>query len=205
MKLLSFFETKKILEKYKIPILETYFLEKIDDFKKVKISPPWVIKLSGIPHRTEKKAVFLKVKEKNLKEVLKKIFSLKEKLKAEGVLVQRYFEGIELFLGGKEDKIFGKILLFGLGGIFVEVLKDISYGICPLSKKEAQDMIKNLKGYKILKGYRKKEGVSEKKLQKILLSFSRLLEKEKEIKEVDLNPLLGKGKEIFAADFKIWI
>jgi acyl-CoA synthetase (NDP forming) len=95
------------------------------------------------------------------------------------------------------------MILCGLGGIFIEVLKDVSAGLVPLSQAEALSMIRSLKSYKIIQGVRGQEGVSEDKFAEIILRLSALLEAAPEIVEMDLNPLLGRGDRLLAVDARI--
>ncbi len=117
-----------------------------------------------------------------------------------GVLAQKMAKGTEIIIGGKRDVQFGPTVLVGLGGIFVEVFQDYAIGICPLSSAEATDMISSLKAYPILKGYRGKPGVSIPKLKEAILKVSRLMVKETEVEELDLNPLIGNEKGLIAVD-----
>jgi acetyltransferase len=124
---------------------------------------------------------------------------------AKAVLIQPMKKGIELFIGAKKEGDFGHMVLCGLGGIFIEVLKDINVSLAPVSKMEATEMIQNLKSYKIIQGVRNQEGVNENQFAEIIVKVSDLLLAAPEIAELDLNPLLGNSKEIFAVDARIMI
>ena len=124
---------------------------------------------------------------------------------ATGVLVQKMLHGRELFIGAKYEPRFGHIVLCGLGGIFVEVLKDVSSGLAPLSFDEALSMIRSLRTYKIIKGVRGQQGVNERKYAEIIVRLSTLLRFATEIKEMDINPLLADGDDIVAVDARIRI
>lgn len=121
------------------------------------------------------------------------------------ILLQPMLSGTELFAGAKFEPKFGHMVLCGLGGIFVEVLKDVSAGFAPLTNDEALKMIKNLKGYKIIQGVRGQQGVDENKFAEIIVRLSALLMAAPEIIELDLNPLLGKIDKIIAVDARIKI
>ena len=121
------------------------------------------------------------------------------------VLMAEMASGIELFLGAKYEDKFGHIILCGMGGIFVEVLKDVTSGLAPLTMCEAASMIKNLRSHKIIEGYRGKQGVSERKYAEIMVRLSTLLRFAVEIKELDINPLLGDGNKLVAVDARIRI
>ena len=114
-------------------------------------------------------------------------------------------KGIELFIGAKKEPNFGHLVLCGLGGIYIEVLKDIETVLAPVSKKEAKGMIQNLQSYPILKGIRNQEGINEKLFAEIIVKISDLVTIAPEIEELDLNPLFGNKNEIFAVDARIKI
>ena len=103
--------------------------------------------------------------------------------------------GTELFIGAKYEPRFGHIILCGLGGIFVEVLGDVSSGLAPLTFNEAESMIRSLKSYRIIHGTRGKPGINESKFAEIIVRLSSLLRFATEIKEMDLNPLIGSPEE----------
>ena len=124
---------------------------------------------------------------------------------ATGVMVQKMLKGAELFIGAKYEKRFGHVMLCGLGGIFVEVLKDVSSGLAPLSYNEAYSMIHSLRGYKILQGTRGQQGINENKYAEIIVRLSTLLRFATEIKEMDINPLLADHDDIVAVDARILI
>ena len=124
---------------------------------------------------------------------------------ATGVMVQKMLKGRELFIGAKYEERFGHVVLCGLGGIFVEVLKDVSSGLAPLSYAEAYSMIHSLRGYKIIKGTRGQQGINEQKYAEIIVRLSTLLRFATEIKEIDINPLLADEKDVVAVDARILI
>ena len=124
---------------------------------------------------------------------------------ATGVMVQKMLKGTELFIGAKYEERFGHVVLCGLGGIFVEVLKDVRSGLAPLSYSEAYSMIRSLRGYKILKGTRGQQGINEQKYAEIIVRLSTLLRFATEIKEMDINPLLADADNVVAVDARILI
>ena len=164
---------------------------------------PVVIKVIGPVHKTEVGGVVLNIR--NVTEVRKEFHHLSEIEGTEAVLVAQMASGTELFLGASYEEKFGHIVLCGMGGIYVEVLRDVSSGLAPLSHTEAISMIKSLKSYKILKGFRKQPGVNIEKFADILVRLSSLLRFASEIKELDINPLLGNENEILAVDARIRI
>ena len=119
---------------------------------------------------------------------------------ARAVMVQPMLSGTELFIGAKYEPRFGHVVLCGLGGIFVEVLKDVSSGLAPLSYAEAYSMIRSLRGYKIISGTRGQQGVNEQKYAEIIVRLSTLLRFATEIKEIDINPLIATADSITAVN-----
>ena len=122
---------------------------------------------------------------------------------ATGVMVQPMLKGTELFIGAKYEEKFGHVVLCGLGGIFVEVLKDVSSGLAPLTYEEAYSMIHSLRAYKIIRGTRGQQGVNEDRFAEIIVRLSTLLRFATEIKEMDINPLLGTERHVIAVDARI--
>ncbi|MDR4988955.1 MAG: acetate--CoA ligase family protein, partial [Bacteroidales bacterium] len=121
------------------------------------------------------------------------------------VLLQPMLSGIELFAGAKREDHFGHLILAGMGGIFIEVLKDVAARLSPLSAEEASEMINSLKSQAILKGVRGQKGINREQFIDVLLRLSALQEAAPEIFEMDLNPLLGNEKQIVAVDARIHI
>ncbi len=123
----------------------------------------------------------------------------------QGILLQPMVEGIELFAGGIYEPTYGHVILCGIGGIFVEVMKDVASGLAPLSLTESLNMIQSLKGYKMLKGVRGKEGIDIQAFADIIVRLSSILRYAKEIAELDLNPIMGKGDNLAVVDGRIRI
>ena len=120
-----------------------------------------------------------------------------------GVLIQPMLSGLELFAGVKREGRFGHLILCGMGGIYVEAIKDVSAGLAPLSEGEAEHMVRSLKGYPVLEGIRGQQGIDVPAFIDILNRLSRLVGLAPEIGEMDLNPLLAANKGILAVDARI--
>jgi acyl-CoA synthetase (NDP forming) len=122
----------------------------------------------------------------------------------QGVSVQKMARpGVEVIIGMSQDAQFGPVLMFGLGGILVEVLKDVSFRIVPLEKRDAAEMIREIKGYPVLEGYRGREKVDIAYLEDMLLKVSNFVEKNPEIKELDLNPVFAYSDGAIAVDARV--
>jgi succinyl-CoA synthetase beta subunit len=206
MNLLSFKETKQLFRKHNISIKGTGLFEKKQDalIYANKIGFPVVLKVYSdkVIHKTEENAVITNIQ--NDKEFKKSFTFLDRKFKdKEGIIVQKQFKGRELVIGLNYDKTFGPVIMVGLGGIFVEVLNDVSFRLCPLKKRDAKEMLEELKGYRILQSFRGSKKVNLNKLQELLVNLSKFLLKEKNIHSVDFNPIFIDEKEINIADFRI--
>ena len=168
-----------------------------------KVGFPVVAKVVGPVHKSDVGGVALNIR---TPEHLALEFDRMTRIKnATGVMVQKMLKGTELFIGAKYETRFGHVVLCGLGGIFVEVLKDVSSGLAPLSYAEAHSMIHSLKGYRIIKGTRGLKGINEQKFAEIIVRLSTLLRFATEIKEMDINPLLADENDIIAVDARIRI
>ncbi|MCL2649614.1 MAG: acetate--CoA ligase family protein [Candidatus Azobacteroides sp.] len=176
--------------------------DEVADFAK-KVEYPVVAKCVGPVHKSDIGGVVLNVRsEKHLKIEFDRLMNLPQ---VNSVMIQPMLSGRELFIGAKYEDKFGHIVLCGLGGIFVEILKDVASGLAPLSKEEALSMIRSLRGYKIIQGTRGQKGVDEEQFAEIIVRLSALLRFAPEIKEMDINPLLATSKGIIAVDARIRI
>ena len=168
-----------------------------------RVGYPVVAKVVGPVHKSDVGGVALNIRTaEHLALEFDRMMQIQD---ANGVMVQKMLRGAELFIGAKYEERFGHVVLCGLGGIFVEVLKDVSSGLAPLSYAEAYSMIHSLRGYKILKGTRGQKGINEQKYAEIIVRLSTLLRFATEIKEMDLNPLLADENDVVAVDARILI
>jgi len=198
-------KVKELLVAAQIPIVnEAICTSKESCFKEAQaLGFPVVIKVVGPVHKSDVGGIVLNItSEEKLIESFDKIMKIEG---ATSVLIQPMKKGIELFIGAKKEGNFGHLVLCGLGGIYIEVLKDVNTSLAPVSKNEAIEMIQNLKSYKIIQGVRNQEGVNEELFTEIITKISNLATIAPEIVELDLNPLLGNSKEILAVDARIRI
>jgi acetyltransferase len=168
-----------------------------------KMGYPVAAKVVGPVHKSDIGGVALNIKTENHLSV--EFDHLMALPGAKAVMVQPMLTGTELFVGAKYEPRFGHVIVCGLGGIFVEVLEDVSYGLAPLTYNEAYSMIRSLKSYKIIKGTRGQEGINEDKFADIIVRLSSLLRFATEIKELDLNPLIGSKDNITVVDARVLI
>jgi len=208
---MDFIESKKLLQKYKINFVKGKLVRN----KKELISTaktlgyPITLKIisKDISHKTDVGGVQLNIHtEKQAIEkynlILKNVKKKCPKGVIQGIFVQKFIEGKLLIVGGKLDQQFGPTILFGLGGIFVELMKDVSLRICPITRDDAKEMITEIKGYPMLKGLRGEKGINLKELENVLMKVNKLMIKEK-IKELDINPLIANEKDIVAVDARV--
>lgn len=168
-----------------------------------EIGYPVVMKVVGPVHKTDVGGVALNVSDDNtLKMEFNRMIGIPETV---GILIQPMITGTEVFIGAKREDKFGVTVMCGLGGIYIEALKDINSALSPVSRRDADEMIKNLKAYKIIKGIRGMEGVNETVFNEMIRRVSALCEAAPEIMEMDLNPLLGNSKTVTAVDARIRI
>ena len=177
-------------------------MDELADFAQ-RCGYPVVAKVVGPVHKSDVGGVALNIRSR---EVLEAEFNRMMQIEgATAVMVQKMLKGTELFVGAKYEQRFGHVVLCGLGGIFVEVLRDVSSGLAPLSYEEAHSMIHSLRAYKILKGTRGQQGINERKFAEIIVRLSTLLRFATEIKEMDINPLLADADDIIAVDARILV
>ena len=196
---------QRLLTAAHIPVVK----EKVVTSKKELLSVanktgfPLALKVVGPVHKSDVGGVTLNIRSvKHLEAEFKRMMEIKG---VKAVLIQQMLSGTELFIGAKYEPRFGHIILCGLGGIFVEAFGDVSSGLAPLTFNEAESMIRSLKSYSIIRGTRGKPGINEAKFAEIIVRLSSLLRYATEIKEMDLNPLIGSTEGITVVDARIRI
>ncbi len=188
-----------------IPMVEELVSNQWSEIKAFseKTGYPVVAKVVGPIHKSDVGGVVLNIRSSEHLEIeFKRLMNIPD---AHAVMIQPMLNGMELFAGAKYEEKFGHIVLCGLGGIFVEIFKDVASGLAPLATEEALSMIRSLRGYKVFQGARGQEGIDENQFAKIIVQLSALLRFATEIKELDLNPLLATSKGIIAVDARIRI
>jgi acyl-CoA synthetase (NDP forming) len=206
-------EAKQVFQEAGVPVIETRLATSKKQAGEIgtDIGFPVVLKIASpdIVHKSDAGGV--KVGLKNKTEVAKAygeiMVSARQKFpkaKIEGAAVQKMARpGIEIIVGTFNDAQFGPVIMFGLGGIFVEVLKDVSFRLIPIARRDAAAMIKEIKGYSLLQGYRGMEPAHLPSLIDILLKVSALVTRTPSIKEIDLNPIVAYKDSAVAVDARI--
>ncbi|NOX48519.1 MAG: acetate--CoA ligase family protein [Chlorobi bacterium] len=198
-------EIQGLLDAVKIPRAGERVASSLDEAKMAAkdLGFPLVMKVVGPVHKSDVGGVVLNVSDEEILQLeFRRMMNIKD---TTGILIQPMLSGQELFIGAKHEGKFGHMVLCGLGGIFIEVLKDISSALAPVSKEEALTMIHGLKGHKIFEGVRGQEGINADKFADIIVKVSALLGAAPEIVEMDLNPLLGNTDKIIAVDARVRI
>ncbi|MBS3108375.1 acetate--CoA ligase family protein [Candidatus Woesearchaeota archaeon] len=211
-KLLDYKKGVELFKKYKIKIPKGKLVKSKEEAAGYveKIGYPLVLKLisKDISHKTDANVIFTNI---NSKEELLKRYDLavknakkyNKKAKIQGILIQKMvLSDIALILGAKRDDTFGDVVIAGSGGIYTEILKDISMRICPITKKDAFEMLAETKIYDALKGYRNKK-INLNNVVDVILKLAKIIEKNKDVKEIDVNPLFVLENDVAAADIRI--
>lgn len=201
---LSEYESKQVLSAYGIPVTKEFLVEDlkglIDATK--EIGYPLVLKgcSSEIAHKTEKGLIRVDIR--NEKEATSAFEEIKANTGTDaGVLVQEMVKGQrELVIGLTRDPQFGPCVMFGLGGIFTEILKDISFRVAPLEKRDALEMMHDIKGHKILQAVRGMESADLDMFSDILIKVGQIGLEIDAVKEIDINPVIISGSQPVAVD-----
>jgi acetyl-CoA synthetase (ADP-forming) len=211
--ILTEFESKKILKQAGIPVVETKLAKTQKEAVSLsqKIGFPVVLKIVSpdVIHKSDSGGVKLSINsvtevKKAYDEILKKVRKQYPHAVIHGVSLQKMVRpGTEVIIGTSKDPQFGPVIMFGLGGIFVELLKDVSFRVIPVEQRDAHEMIKEIKGYPLLQGYRGKEPASLSALVEIILKISKLMEENPQIKELELNPIFAYRNKAVAVDARI--
>ncbi|MFC1956231.1 acetate--CoA ligase family protein [Chloroflexota bacterium] len=206
-------ESKELLKQAGINVLDTRLATSKQEAITISkhLGFPIVLKIASpdILHKSDTGGVKLGLGtpgqvDKAYDQILKATSRRHPQARVQGISVQKMARpGVEVIIGMSKDTQFGPVLMFGLGGIWVEILKDVSFRIVPIYKKDAAEMIREIKGYPLLAGYRGQEPVDVSKLEEFLLKFSSFAEENPEVKEIDLNPIYAYDDDAVAVDARI--
>ena len=211
--ILTEFESKRILKRAGISVVETKLAgtQKEAVLLSRKIGFPVALKIASpdVIHKSDSGGVKLALNnatevKKAYEEIFKKVKKHNSHAVIHGVSVQKMVRpGTEVIVGTSKDPQFGPVIMFGLGGIFVELLKDVSFRVIPVDRRDAQEMIEEIKGYPLLQGFRGTEPASISAIVEIILKISRLVEENPQIKELELNPVFAYRDKALAVDARI--
>jgi len=206
-------EAKELLKEYGIPVPNFKLIKSENEIIGLakEINFPIVMKIVSpdIIHKTDAGGVKVGIKDEKeaelaYQEIISKVKKYNKEAKIEGVIVYpMVLQGTEIIIGMMKDPHFGPVVMFGLGGIFVEVLKDISFRILPIEERDAGEMITGIKGYEILKGARGNPPRDIQAIKEVLLKVSKLTTENPEINEIDLNPIFVFEKGLQVVDARM--
>lgn len=209
------YECMALLNEYGIAVPRHALVKSVDEALQAadEIGYPVVLKIVSrdILHKSDAGGVKVNLKSpgelsSGFEAILKNVAQNVPKAQIEGMLVMENLKpGVECIVGMTYDAQLGAALMFGLGGIFVEVMEDVSLCLLPVSKSEAVDMIRSIKGYKLLSGYRGSEGCDIEAIAEAILNVGRMVENNPEIKEIDINPLFAYPNGVMAVDARILV
>ncbi len=197
-------KANKILSEFDFPLVQEQVFTEVDKaLSYAKKLYPVVLKVVGIIHKSDADGVKLNIEnDKDFIENFNRILQIKG---AKAVLVQEQKHGLELFTGVKYEDKFGHLLMFGLGGIYIEILHDVQSILSPVNKDEIRSKIQQLKGYSLLKGIRGQKGIDIEKFIDLISKLDKLIQTYPEIKELDINPVLATENELIIVDYRIKI
>lgn len=188
-----------LLKSYSIPVPDFFIAKNCEEAVDAaeKVGYPVVMKIVSpdIIHKTDAGCVKLNVKDSNevrtaFDEIVKNGKKFKDDMRFEGVIVHTHIpKGVEIIVGVTDDAQFGQTVMFGLGGIYVEVLKDVTFRVVPLKKKDAEEMVREIKGYPLLEGIRGEKSKDVEAVVDLIMKVSEICTDFPEIKEIDLNPV----------------
>jgi len=211
--ILTEIESKRLVKQAGISVSDTRLATSREEAISIskELGFPVVLKIASpeIVHKSDAGGVKLGLKTstqvgKAYDDILRAIRQKHPQAAIQEVSVQKMARpGVEVIIGMSKDDQFGPVLMFGLGGILVEILKDVSFRIVPLTKRDAAEMIREIKGYPLLQGYRGQEPVDVSNLEELLLKVSDFVEQHPEVKELDLNPIFAYSDGAIAVDARV--
>ena len=206
-------ESKQVLAAADIPVAEAHLATTAEEAGKAakKAGFPVVIKIVSpdITHKSDVGVVRVGLESTKevvsaFKEMLDVVREVQPAARIEGVAVQHMAPpGTEVIIGMSKDSQFGAVLMFGLGGVLVEVLKDVAFRIVPLERRDARQMVREIKGYTVLEGARGRDAADIGALESLILNLSEFVEANPQIEEIDLNPVFAYPDGVIAVDARI--
>ena len=201
-------ESFELLKQYNIPVAPYYLIKPHDDIEKYRdvLNYPLVVKAISdkIIHKTESGAVKIGIRNFNeLTDVVKELNSKFEGF-IEFILIQKMISGIELSIGALRDSVFGPVVMFGSGGILIELFEDVSFRLAPMTLSDALEMINETKASKLLEGFRGGPYIDKTRIARLIINVSKLIWDNKNISELDINPIIVNDKFEYAVDVRIF-
>ncbi|NOQ56228.1 MAG: acetyl-CoA synthetase [Nanohaloarchaea archaeon] len=212
MGLITEHESKKLFSSYGLNVTREFVAKDRHEASAYagRIGYPVVMKVisAEIVHKTDSGGVVLNIHNsadalKAYDLIMKNVSKSNPHAKIDGVIVEEQVQGHELIIGSKVDPQFGPVIMVGIGGIFVEVLKDVAFRVIPITEKDAGEMLHELKSFSVLEGVRGQPKANISKIKKAMVSVSRLVKDNPDIQELDINPLMVDSKRAVVADARI--
>ena len=166
-----------------------------------EVGYPQAMKVIGPLHKTDVGGVVLEINDGD--SALEAWNRLNQIPDSEGVLVQQMIHGTEVILGSSKEDKFGHLVMFGLGGIYAEILRDVQFALAPVSADEGRTMIASIRGRDLIRGARGEAGMDENILADYIQRLGRLVSDFPQIAEIDLNPIKGGGSDLYVVDARI--
>jgi len=211
--LLTEIEAKDLLRQAGVSVVDTRLATSRDDAVAIsrELHFPVVLKIASpdVVHKTDAGGVKLNLRTaaqvgKAYDEIMQSVKAKYPQARIDGVSVQKMARpGVEVIIGMSKDPQFGPVIMFGLGGVWVEILKDVAFRIVPLERRDAREMINEIKGLPLLQGYRGQEAVDLANLEDLILKVSSFVEQHPEVKELDLNPVFAYKDGAVAVDARV--
>lgn len=212
MGLLLEIEAKRLLSKHGISVNKDRAASALDNAVDIACSIGFPVSMKvmsrDVLHKTDVGGVIVNIRNANeagtaYNTIIASVNKQVPSAEVEGVIISPMVEGVETIIGAKKDVQFGPIVMFGLGGVFVEVLKDVSFRIVPIYKRDAASMVHEIRAHEVLDGFRGSSQVNLGAIEDALLKVSRMMEREKNIEELDINPLIVNSHSAIAVDARI--
>ena len=210
--ILTYEESRAVIRSAGIPLNKMETAKNLNDciVNAKKIGYPVVLKVvsEDVLHKSDAGGVRVGIGSeselrKSYDEMIKSVKQYYPEAKIEGFSVEEMVKGVELLIGTNTDEQFGKMIALGIGGIFVEIYKDVSFRLIPVKDSDVQEMISEIKGKKMLEGYRGMPSVNLSELTSLVLNISKIIEENPNIKEMDLNPVVATTDGLKAIDVRI--
>ena len=211
--LLTEVEAKGLLKQAGISVVDTELATSKEDAILIsqRLGFPGVLKIASLDvvHKSDAGGVKLGLETteqvgKAYDDIMEAIKQKYSGVKIQGVSVQKMARpGVEVIIGMSKDAQFGPVLMFGLGGVLVEILKDVAFRIVPLTRRDVGEMVREIKGYPLLEGYRGQEAVDVAELEEMIIKVSNFVEKNPDVEELDLNPVFAYSDSAVAVDARV--
>jgi acyl-CoA synthetase (NDP forming) len=209
---LDLLESRELLKSIGIKLNKSGLAQDIHSAKQIseKIGFPVAMKIVSpdILHKTEAGGVLLGLRDtksamQGFKKIIENVNTVMPRARITGVLIEEMLSGNELIVGTVKDRLFGNMIMFGIGGVLVELYRDVTFRLIPVKRVDVLEMLEEIKAKEILNGYRKSPGVNKEELIEIILNISELVENHPEIESMEVNPFIITEEGLVAIDARV--